>query len=347
MTDAVATEFLEALRAHLGEPELRYVDAPQKLTGGYFTDNRAFRVNASDARWSAPLVLRLFPSVAPVEQVRREAITQQVLAAQGFPAPDVLWCVEDEAVLGRRFFVMPRMPGHSALGGAEIGSVVRSIPWLLFRMPRTLAHVQVELHALDPAPLVDALGDLPLGVDRYLELLHRRVRDGALELAPAIGWLRANRPAPSRAAICHGDLWPGNLLLQRGRVSAVIDFSVSAVAEPALDVAFTAMSLSIAPIEARAPLEGILVAAAQWMCRRFVKAYVRATGVDLSHQSYFEALRCAFELASAVEYRHAIAAGEEWELPIPTWDRAADRMVAYFEARTGIRLELPGRVAPG
>jgi aminoglycoside phosphotransferase (APT) family kinase protein len=289
-------------------------------------------------------VLRLFPNSVPSQQVRFEAVVQQVLVAQDFAAPDVLWWLDDNTVLGRRFLVMQRMAGSAPLGGADLGAILRSVPWLLFRMPRTLARVQADLHSLDPTPLLDALPDLAIGVDRYLDRIDERVEAGAIELAPGARWLRAHRPPDSPTAICHGDLWPGNVLVDHGRLTAVIDFSVASVAEPALDVGFAAMSLSIAPIEAGPRVQRMLAAAAQWMCRRFVNAYTKYTRDDLSRQPYYEALRCVFELVNVVDYRHAMAKGRQPDVPAPTWDVATDRMVDYFEARTGVRLELPLRV---
>jgi hypothetical protein len=78
--------------------------------------------------------------------------------------------------------------------------------------------------------------------------------------------------------------------------------------------------------------------------RRYVNVYGRRTGADLSDQPYYEALRCALELVLVVGHRRALAEGVPRDSPAPTWDKASDRMIEYFEARTGVRLELPPRV---
>ena len=143
--------------------------------------------------------------------------------------------------------------------------------------------------------------------------------------------------------ICHGDLWGGNLLYEDGRLTGVIDWSRAAVADPALDVAFTAMSLTIAPVEGGETLQRIVTRISRGVSRRYVKAYAARTGADLSDQPYYEALRCALELVHVVDHRRALAEGRVLDAPAPTWDRASDRMIAYFEARTGVRLELPPR----
>jgi aminoglycoside phosphotransferase (APT) family kinase protein len=127
----------------------------------------------------------------------------------------------------------------------------------------------------------------------------------------------------------------------------VLDWSLATVADPAFDVGFTAMSLTIAPIEVGPRLEQFLTRQSAWLSRRFVKAYAALTGADLSAQPYYEALRCVLELVLVIEHRRALAQGLERDTPAPTWDVASDRMVEYFKARTDVDLQLPPRVISG
>jgi aminoglycoside phosphotransferase (APT) family kinase protein len=57
--------------------------------------------------------------------------------------------------------------------------------------------------------------------------------DEALALAV---WESAVAVSPSRAVWLHGDLFPLNLLTDRGRLSAVIDFDLMGVGDPAIDM---------------------------------------------------------------------------------------------------------------
>ena len=76
----------------------------------------------------------------------------------------------------------------------------------------------------------------------------KRTFDG---LAGGLEWLVERRPKEaSRRSICHGDLWAGNILADGDRLTGVIDYTVATIAEPALEVGFTAMGLSLAPIDA-------------------------------------------------------------------------------------------------
>jgi len=344
VTDAVAAKLLNALRERLGQPDLEYAEPLERLTGGYYTDNRAFRVAAEDPLWAVPLVLRLFPREGAPDQARREAAVQAALVEQGFAAPSVRWCEPREEVLGRQFFIMEKLPGRSPMGGVEPSSFIRSIPWVLRHMTNELAEIQSALHALDPDPLVAALGDLPAGVERWLAALDDHAANAAPELRAAAQWLREHQPTPPRVAICHGDLWGGNLLYDGRRLTGVIDWSLATVADPALDVGFTAMALTIAPVNGGPTLQRIVTRISRTISRRYVNAYVARTGADLSDQPYYEALRCALELVDVITHRRALAEDRERDAPAPTWDRASDRMVEYFEVRTGVRLEIPPKV---
>jgi hypothetical protein len=101
------------------------------------------------------------------------------------------------------------------------------------------------------------------------------------------------------------------------------------------------MSLSLAPIDAPRPVQLLAARAGTRLARRYVEAYHRMTGADLSHQSYYEALRTASELAHVAAWRSAEASGRPHDVPRLMWDSVADRMVGYFRARTGVTLELP------
>jgi aminoglycoside phosphotransferase (APT) family kinase protein len=260
----------------------------------------------------------------------------------GVPAPLVLLRGDQRSLIADRdWFVMERLPGRPVLGGIEIVELLRNAPFLLRRLPAVTATTQILLHRVDPAPLIDALGEDAF-VDRWLVLLEERVREDAPGLAGGLDWLVANRPPhPDHPALCHGDLWGGNLLVERGRVTGVIDWTLATVAEPALDVGFTTMSLFLAPIPAGRRLRAALRVGSRWLGRRYVSAYQRNSDADLSNVPYYEALRCAIELTGVIAYRGAALAGTPYDSARPSWDVVADDMVAYFLDHTGVELELP------
>jgi aminoglycoside phosphotransferase (APT) family kinase protein len=335
----VADELLIVLRQVLGR-SVSYLEPPTKLSGGFYTANYAFRLADGPPGWQGRLVLRLFPDHAPSGLARREAILQQVAVSQGIAAPRVLRWVETRRLAGRDWFVMERLEGRPLLGGTELGAIVAHVPTLVGRLPALTAQAQLDLHRIDPAPVIDALGERDAGVSRWLDLLAGRVDIDAPGMGDGVGWLVARRPPPKASPVlCHGDLWGGNLLVRRGQVTGVIDWTLATVAEPAFEVGFTAMGLWLAPMPVPRPLLAALRAGSRWLLRRYLRTYRRGSGADLSTVPYYEALRCAIELTGVIAYRNRLASGSGPEGQ-PTWDTMTDDMIAYFRQRTGVALRL-------
>jgi len=338
----LAADLLDVVRREVGRGDLDYAEPPMRLSGGYFTENCAFRVAGAPTPWDRPLVVRLFPSEAPPDLARREAAVQRVLVDQGYPAPGIVFLDESARLLGRHFFVMQRLAGRPLMGGIRVHDLIGSGWGVIRRLVEITASSQAWLHRLDAAPLVHQLGTAPAGMERWFERLESQARSEFDGLAAGLEWLVQNRPTDmSKSVICHGDLHPGNILVEGNRMTGVLDYTVATVAEPALDVGYTAMSLHLAPIDAPAPVQRVAARVARWMCDRYIASYCRETGADLTNQPYYEALRCASELTNVVSYRLARASGQLRDAPRPTWDSVSAQMVKYFHARTGVTLELP------
>jgi aminoglycoside phosphotransferase (APT) family kinase protein len=335
-------ELLHVLRDAFGAPDITFAEAPMLLGGGFFAENYGFRLAGAASAWDVPMVVRLFPNSAPLDSAAREVAVQTTLTDQGFPAARVLFFDDAARLDGRRFFVMERIPGEPLINGIRLGELTRSGWRLVTRLADVTAHVQASLHRLDAAPLLAALGDAPAGAERWFTTLEEQIDAGATGLRDGLVWLVDHRPRHStRASICHGDLWGGNILAIDGNVTGVIDWTVATVAEPALDVGFTAMSLCLAPIDAPRPIQRIAARIGRSMCKRYIEGYVRETGADLSAQPYYEALRCATELAGVAAYRLAEASGEAHDVPRFSWASIPGQMIEYFRARTGVTLVLP------
>jgi aminoglycoside phosphotransferase (APT) family kinase protein len=341
----LAGELLDAVFTEVGRADVAYAEPPVRLSGGFFTENHAFRLTGAPPPWDGPLVVRLFPSSAPSDFARREAAVQGVLVDQGFPAPRVVLFDDAARLMGRHFFVMERLPGRPMVGGIRVRELIGS-GWRLFtRLVEVTASLQARLHRLDAAPLLQQLGDVPAGVERWFVRLETQAQSGFDGLKEGLEWLVDHQPPPvPRPAICHGDLWGGNILTEGDRVTGVLDYTVATVAEPALDVGFTAMSLCLAPIDAPRPIQRVAARLGRTLCNSYVRAYQGETDAELSNQSYYEALRCASELTGVVAYRIARAKGEQHDVPRPTWDSITDQMVDYFRERTGVTLKLPASV---
>ena len=142
--------------------------------------------------------------------------------------------------------------------------------------------------------------------------------------------------------LCHGDTWGGNLLLDDdGGVTGIIDWSAATVGEPALEVGFLRMALSLAPVGLPGPIQHFVQRMGRRVARAYQAHYEAGSDADLASIPYYEALRCGIELQPVVAYRAAAAGGSDYDGPRPSWDRVGGDMVDYFEARTGVRLQLP------
>ena len=333
----LADELLDVARSETGRVDLAYAELPVRLGGGFFTDNYAFRLAGAPEPWDGPLVARLFPSESPPDLAHREAVVQRVLADQRYPAPPIVWFDTDARLDRRRCFVMRKLPGRPLIGGIAFGRLLTSLPKLYGQLVDTTVTAQAWLHCLDATPFVAAFTEAPAGVERWFERLAEFD-----DLRPAHDWLVAHRPSEAmRPVLCHGDLWPGNILVDGDELSGVLDYSVVTVAEPALDVGFVAMSFDLVPIGLPAALQRVAVRVARGFRQRYVAAYLRETGADLVNQPYYEALRCASELTNVISFRRAAATGEPHDAPRPTWDAVTDQMVEYFRDRSGVTLRLP------
>ena len=102
-------------------------------------------------------MVRLFPSSMPQTARIREAVVQATLVEQGFPAPRIVWFDDAARLLGRRFFVMERLEGHSMQGGNRFSDIAQSGPRVVARLATVTASTQATLHRLDAASLVTRL----------------------------------------------------------------------------------------------------------------------------------------------------------------------------------------------
>ena len=103
----------------------------------------------------------------------------------------------------------------------------------------------VRLHQLDWREL--GLGQLQLassGADDLEKTLNYSIDLFRLEaggqsspiIERAIAWLRANRPLPDRSCVCWGDARIGNIIWQKFKPIAFIDWDMSTIACPGVDL---------------------------------------------------------------------------------------------------------------
>jgi aminoglycoside phosphotransferase (APT) family kinase protein len=329
--DDIARGLLAHLRGVLGQPRLELDEAPAPLTGGFDTEIYTLRLREAPAGFTGPLVLRLLRRHHDPALVLREHAIQNAVAEQGYPAPRVVHASVDPAPIGAAFLLMTRLPGAPLIAARPIG------------MDGPLVDAQLRLHELDPVPLVRALGDA-ITFEGYLARFQRRLEQAELQgLQGVARWLRERRPpAADPPVICHGDLHPQNVLVEGGRVSGVVDWTNTVIADPAFDVASTRTILRFVPAEL-APMPGPL----RWLARvgqpilaaRYVARYRRRRPIDAARLAYYEVAAILRALVRAGEVRRRTGHGS----PPGPLDRSpyAARLADHAARVTGVAVVLP------
>lgn len=224
----------------------------EQFPGGF--SNLTYLVRAGDHEY----VLRRAP-LGPVPKGAHDMTREAHLLEKIHPvlpvAPRPVLVVEDPAVIGAPFYLMER----------RHGTVVRTIlpPEYAARpdaprlLSEALADTLADLHAVD----IDAAGLRGLGKPegfnrRQVEGWAGRWRRAREALAPTgdlpppaelrdelvIAWLEAHTPPESAHTLVHNDFKLDNLMLDAGdpgRVTALLDWEMTTVGDPLVDLGLT------------------------------------------------------------------------------------------------------------
>jgi len=295
------------------------------------------RLEGGPAELNGEVVVRIMPDTGVA---RRETIVQQEVVRQGFPAPRVLLTGEADDGLGRPFMVMERAPGRPPIPEVSGATALATLGRAALRLPDLMARTSAQLHALDPAPLRSKLEGVEGALVDVGGLLGRiGERAGIAErpdLERAASDMPRTRPTSEREAICHGDLHPYNLLVDGERVT-VIDWSLGLVADPAFDLAFTSMTMAMAPIAVPRALRRPVRAFARRGSREFLRRYrhhaPRAeTSLADDMLAWYSAVHCLRALLEVAEW---IAAGTVDGKSGHPWLLMAPQMAVHLSAVAG------------
>jgi uncharacterized protein (TIGR02172 family) len=175
--------------------------------------------------WGNRQILKLFIPGFPVDLICRERQTNRLVYEAGLPAPAVGEIVELE---GRMGIVCERVDGPSML------HALVEKPWLLARMARQLAELQVAIHSRTGT-------DLPSQQERLKSEIGRAPR---LSAGTKKRVLQVLEHLPDGNKICHGDFHPDNVLMA-ARGPVVIDWLDAGRGNPLADVARSALLLGV------------------------------------------------------------------------------------------------------
>ncbi|GAF47633.1 phosphotransferase family protein [Rhodococcus wratislaviensis] len=182
---------------------------------------------------------------------RQRRVVELVRSVGGLPAPEVLHHEDDEAWLGAPFFIMPRYPGRPWPSDPPYnfaGWVKDASAQSRRAMQDAFVDVLTGVHSVTTATSDLAflerpdLGATPLAAQvGYLDQYYEWARAGARFpiVERSLAWLREHLPTRTEAGcLTWGDARAGNLLFDRERVTAVLDWEGAALGHPEVDVAF-------------------------------------------------------------------------------------------------------------
>jgi aminoglycoside phosphotransferase (APT) family kinase protein len=332
---------LRVLTAHTGR-EQTFKDRPVPIAGGFWAAIFGFELAEPSEEMHGPLVLRVMPN-PQVGEV--ETIVQREVALLGYPTPRVVFDGFDEG-LGGAFMVMERVDGVHLLSGIRIGGALLGLPKIIRRIARQLSMASVQLHDLDPKPIVEALAvegvDVSkLGPQSRLRDVHVAADATRCGLDKVLEWLEQRQPSFEPHVVCHGDIHPYNMLVTPDGSFNVLDWTNATLCRREYDLGCTAALLQCAPVEvpriAQRPLRGVTGSVA----RRFVDAYRASSAshapINLDVVEWFETLQYARCLASVV----VSPIDDPIIGPKHPFRIAGPAMVRQVEMITGVAVELP------
>ena len=204
----------------------------ERLSGGANMESWRFSAGATLC------VLRRAPSVQMMAgralDHAGEAALIRAAHSCGVTAPEVLVELASADGLGSGF-IMRALPGTPdpavILADTEPAR-------LLDDLARELAAIHAVPTASLPAPPMDTAAALA-------ELKTRFIAYGGDRpvLALALRWLEANLPAPTEPRLVHGDFRLGNLLVEQGRLTGVLDWELAHLGDFHEDLAYGCMTV--------------------------------------------------------------------------------------------------------
>jgi len=238
-----------SLEAYLRERGFPGPLAAEQFAGGQ--SNPTYLISGREGR----LVLRAKPGPAAkllpsAHAVEREFRVISALWQAGFPVPRTHFLCEDEAIIGRAFYVMDYVEGRVLWEQSLPGMSVAERGAIYDEMNRVIA----ALHGIDYGAA--GLADFGRPGNYFARQIgrwskqYRASETGRIDaMDRLIDWLPAHVPPGDETAIVHGDFRMDNLIFHRSepRILAVLDWELSTLGHPLADFSYHCMSWHIPP----------------------------------------------------------------------------------------------------
>lgn len=224
------------LSDEVGEPVV--VGPVRRTAAGLSRENWVF-----DATWSGrthALIARRDPPGSVLETDRaHEAAVLRALEGTDVPAPTLRWADVAGRRFGRPALVMDLVPGVCDLFVLDGDGPAGDRAALARRLYAELARIhRVDWRAAGLGACLDDPGAEAAvrAVDHWERVLGEVQLDPEPELRLVIGWLRDHARGNDVTTLVHGDFKPGNLLVEDGEVTAVLDWETAHLGDPHEDL---------------------------------------------------------------------------------------------------------------
>jgi len=239
MGDATPEQLREGLARACSRVGLSSLSEPTRLTGGATMES--WRFEATGPEGPGAFVLRRAPSLEFMEDRPFghdvEAAIIRAARGAGVTAPEITVELEPDDGIGSGF-VMQALPGTP--DPKQILAMDRPDA-LLREVARDLARI----HSLKRGDVPDAVPVMDTRT-AIADLRQQFVDAGGDRPIIALGlkWLEDNCPPPaSEPVLIHGDYRMGNLLVQDGRLTGVLDWELAHLGDAHEDLAFGCMAV--------------------------------------------------------------------------------------------------------
>jgi aminoglycoside phosphotransferase (APT) family kinase protein len=186
-------------------------------------------------------VAKLLPSAHAIE---REFRVMRALAAQGIPVPEVRLLVEDEAVIGRAFYVMAHVAGRIFWEPTLPGMAPADRAAIYDEMNRVLAQLQrVDVGAAGLADYGKAGNYFARQIGRWSRQYQASATETIAPMDHLIEWLPQHVPPGEETTVVHGDYRLDNLIFHpvEPRIIAILDWELSTLGHPLADFSYHCM----------------------------------------------------------------------------------------------------------